>query len=138
MLYQNGFGLVSFYQQSPVFAIGNFPFLLLLVAGLAQQLEHVALIELHTGLIEGIHVQNIGGDTAAQLQEEEQFAHLPVVQLPTVHGDHGHAAVHMGSQSAQVSLLVHKVQGLALQVIQAVQILIVALDGTAPSRRSYR
>ena len=59
MLYQNGFGLVSFYQQSPVFAIGNFPFLLLLVTGLAQQLEHIALIELHTGLIEGIHIQNM-------------------------------------------------------------------------------
>ena len=34
----------------------------LLVAGLAQQREHVLLIRFHAGLVEGIHVQQIAAE----------------------------------------------------------------------------
>ena len=91
------------------------------IAGLAQQLEHVLLVHLNTGLIEGVDAQHIGGNAAAQLQEVEQLAQLALVQLAHIHGDDRHAAIYMSSHGAQVRLLVHEVQSFAGEVVQAVQ-----------------
>ena len=125
------FGLQLFYQFIPQFAIanfGNFP-KLHLVAGFAQQLEHIALVELYTGLVKGVHTQHIGGNTAAELEEVEQFAQLGIVQLANVHSHHGNATVYMRGQCTQISLLVHIIQRFTLHVVQAVQILVVTGDG---------
>ena len=68
-------------------------FLLSLVAGLAQQLEHILLVHLNTGLVEGVDAQHVCGNAAAQLQEVEHFAHLLIVQSAHVHGNYRHATV---------------------------------------------
>ena len=98
-------------------------------------MEHVALVELHTGLVKGVHTKNVSGHSTGQLQEEEQLAHLPVVQLAAVHGNDGNAAVHVGRQRAEEGLLIHEVHGLALQIVQPIQILVIGTDGILLGRR---
>ena len=41
----------------------------MVIAGLAQKMEHVSLVDLHTGLIKGIDPQHIGRNTAGELEE---------------------------------------------------------------------
>ena len=52
----------------------------LLVAGLAQQSEHVLLVRLHAGLVEGVHVQQVPGQAAGVLKEVDQPAQRLLVQ----------------------------------------------------------
>ncbi len=53
----------------------------ILVAGLAQQGEHVLFIGLHAGLVEGIDLQQIAGQAAHILEEVDQIAHAVLADL---------------------------------------------------------
>ena len=39
------------------------------IAGFAEIGEHIALVQLHTGLIKGIYTQSIGGNGAGKLEK---------------------------------------------------------------------
>ena len=82
----------------------------ILIAGFSQELEHIALVKFHAGLVKGVDPQHIGGNTAAQLQEVEHLAHLCIIKSAHVHGDDGNAAVYVGSQGAKVGVFIHKIQ----------------------------
>ena len=45
-----------------------------LIAGLAEECEHVLLVAFHTGLVERIDTQNIAGNGASLLEEVDQVA----------------------------------------------------------------
>ena len=53
----------------------------LFIAGLAQQREHVLLVGFHAGLVEGIHAQQVAGQTAGLLEEVAQVAEVVGVRL---------------------------------------------------------
>ena len=98
-------------------------------------MEHVLLIELDAGLVERVHAQHIGGDAARQLEEVEQLAERIGIDLVGLQHDVRYAAVDVGAERALEGLLLDKVERLALEVVQAVQILPVDLDGRAFARR---
>ena len=103
----------------------------LFVAGLFQQGEHVLLVGLYTGLVERIHTQDVGADTAGKLEEIEQAANIEGVHLLEVHVHLGHAAVNVsqhGSQFGHVVAVLHVLTG---QVVQLVQVLGIRLNNHA-------
>ena len=69
--------------------------------------------------VAGLHpvIQHIGGNAAGKLQEEDEFAHLPVRKFSAVHGDDGNAAFLMGRHGAFKGHPVHKVQCFPFQII---------------------
>ena len=107
-------------MQQQIYQFANF---LVFVTGFAQQLEHIALVKLHAGLVKGVHAQHISGNAAGQFEEVEHLAQFLVVQLAHIHSDNGNIAIHVSSQRTQECLLIDEVQSLALQIVQAVQIL---------------
>ena len=122
------------HKQTPARDANGIPcggILLRSIAGLTQQVEHILLIELDAGLVERVHAQHIGGDAARQLEEVEQLAERIGIDLVGLQHDVRHAAVDVGAERALEGLLLDKVERLALEVVQAVQILPVDLDGRA-------
>ena len=49
-------------------------FSLCLIAGLAEKGEHVLLVALNTGLVEGVNTEDVTADTAGELEEVEQLS----------------------------------------------------------------
>ena len=49
-------------------------FSLCLIAGLAEKGEHVLLVALNAGLVEGVNTEDVTADTAGELEEVEQLS----------------------------------------------------------------
>ena len=77
-------------------------------------MEHIPLIELHAGLVEGIHAQHMGRNAARQLEEIEQLAQRIGIDLVGLQDHDGDTAVHVCGQRALERLLLYEVQRLAL------------------------
>ena len=56
-------------------------FALLLVAGLVEQGEHISLVILYTGLVEGVNAKNVTADTAGNLEEVDELTNVILVEL---------------------------------------------------------
>ena len=102
--------------------------LLRLVAGLAQQCEHVFLIAFHARLVEGVYAQHIAGDGARLFKEIDEVAKVFFRQAFHLKDDVGHAAVGVGQNGALHGFAVHHAHILARQKVQAVKVGLVGLD----------
>ena len=70
------------------------------IAGLAEQVEHIFLIEFHTGLVKRIHAEHIGGNAAGEFKEIEQLAQRIGINFIGLKHHDRNAAVNMGVQRA--------------------------------------
>ena len=71
-----------------------------LVSRLAQKREHVLLVSLHAGLVEGVDPQQIARYAAGELEEVNERADAGLVPAPGLQHQVGHAAVHVSQQGA--------------------------------------
>ena len=101
----------------------------LLVAGLAEQREHILLVGLDTGLIEGIDAEQIAGQTAGELKEVNELAEGAGIALAGGDDEVGDAALDVGEERAVHRLTVDEVHGFALKEVQAVAVDVVVRDG---------
>ena len=101
------------------------------VAGLVEQGEHVFLVGLDAGLVEGIHAEQQAADAAGALEEVEELAEVVLVELRQGDFQVGHAAVHVGELGAEFGHFVHFVHALAGQEVEAVEVLLVGGDAEA-------
>ena len=104
-------------------------FLQIALSGAAQKAEHVFLIKLHAGLIEGVYTQNIGRNSTGKFQKIKKFSDGTFTDFGAFHGEDGDAAVCMGFHSTEIGLLLHKAEGFAFQVAQMIRIPDIANDG---------
>ena len=95
---------------------------LLFKAFLAQQREHVLLVSLHAGLVEGVHVEQVTADGASHLEEINQFAKDACRDFGDDDADVGHATVLVGQNGAQFGFVVHLADALARNVVQLVEV----------------
>ena len=54
---------------------------LLLVAGFVEQCEHVLLVSLYTGLVEGVYAKNVTADAATDFEEIDELSEVVLVEL---------------------------------------------------------
>ena len=96
--------------------------LLVLIAGLAQQGEHVLFIAFHPRLVEGVYPQQIAGNGAGFLEEVDDLAQGVLGKVRGVKEDVRHAPVAVGQNRALHCLLVDEGHGAAFQIVKAVHI----------------
>ena len=61
-------------------------------AGLAEHLEHILLVRLDAGLVEGVDAGHVAGDGAGELEEADELRIAGLVAALHAHADVGHAA----------------------------------------------
>ena len=104
-------------------------------AGFAQHTEHIFLVGLHAGLVEGVDAGHVAGDGAGHLKEADQSGKALLVALGHFDDDVGHTAGDVG--------VLHRVGGDAVDlrqvqagdVVQPVGIGLFKGDGKAVSGR---
>ena len=97
-----------------------------LVAGFVEQGEHVLLVGLYTGLVEGVDAQHVTADATTDLEEVDELADVVFVELGNADTDVGYTTVDVSQTGTQFSHLVHLVDALASQEVQSVEVLLVA------------
>ena len=97
--------------------------LLILVAGLAEQGEHILLVAFDAGLVEGIDAEQIAGDRACLLKEVDQITEVVFIHLIDGENDIGNAAVVVRQYGTLKRLAVDEFHRLAGQEVQTVHIL---------------
>ena len=102
---------------------------LCLVAGLAEEVEHVFLISLHTRLVEGIHAGDIAGHAAGILEEVDECANGLFADLGQADFRHWHAAGDMRGLGRLHGLFVDIAHLTASQIVESVQIFFIRRNG---------
>ena len=96
---------------------------MLLITGLTQQSEHIFLIGLNTGLVEGIDSQNISGNCAGKLEEVDQIAQRVRTSVGKLKQDIGNTAILVCQKRTDHSGLFDIIKLHAGQEIQAVNVI---------------
>ena len=96
--------------------------LLILIAGFTQKCEHIFLVRLNTGLVEGINTEHIAGDRASDFKEVEEVAERVCAAIGNLENDVGNAAVGVCDRSALIRHRVDVLKGLAGQEVQTVDV----------------
>ncbi len=100
----------------------------LLVARFLEESEHVLLVGLYAGLVEGVNTEHVAADAASLLEEVDELAEVVLVEGRDLDLDVWHAAIGMGEESAELSHLVDLVYTLASEVVEAVEVGVVGGD----------
>ena len=126
--------------SSMLFGQLGFQFCLtILVAGLAEEGKHIFLIRLHTGLVEGIHVQQIAGQAAGILKEVDEPAQLTGALTAHIHNDVGYAALTVGQERSLRGPVPDVVHRRTRKEVQPVAVRLVPRNGQLhPAARSSR
>lgn len=99
-----------------------------LVAGFCKEGKHVALVGFHAGLVEGIDTEDVAADAASFLEEVDELAEIFLLDSGDGHEDVGHSAVNVGDAGTEFSHLVYFVDVFAGDVVEAVEVCLVAGD----------
>ena len=93
-------------------------------------MEHVLFVDFHPRLVEGVHVVKIGGHRAGAAEEIEEFA--KALRIHFVDGEKNvgdFAGFHVGFHGSVVSFLGDIIQGLSLQIIEPIEVVIIVGHG---------
>ena len=88
------------------------------IAGLAQQMEHVLLIGLDAGLVEGVDALHVAGHAAGELKEVDERAERFRADLRQADLGDGHAAGDVRGLGGLHGLFVEKAHHAASQIIE--------------------
>ena len=103
------------------------------IAGLAQQMEHVLLVGLDAGLVEGVDALHVAGHAAGELKEVDERAERFRADLRQADLGDGHAAGDVRGLGGLHGLFVDVAHLAAGQVVEPVEILVVGRDGDGRS-----
>ena len=104
----------------------------LLIAGLAQQREHILLIGFNAGLVEGVYVQQIAGQAAGIFKKVNQPAESSGALALRLQDQVGDAALTVRQQSPLRSPVPDVIHGSPRQKVQAVPVLLIVGNGQLP------
>ena len=97
-------------------------FLSICITGLTQKTEHILLVGLNTGLVEGIYLQNVAADGTGKFKEINHITEVLFVCLFHCKNDGGNAAVLMGKSGAAECVFVNEIHISAFQIAKTVHI----------------
>lgn len=100
----------------------------LFVAGFGEESEHVALVSLDTGLVEGIHAENVAADSASLLEEIDELTEIFFLKSGEGDEDVGYTAIHVCDTGTELGHLIHLVDVLAGYVVETVKVGLVRGD----------
>ena len=102
--------------------------LIVFVAGLAEEAEHVFLVGLYSRLVEGVDVEHVAAYSAGELEEIDELAEDLLVDARQLDAKDGDATVGMGDDGALLGVVVDLGQRLWNQIVDSVKILLVGGD----------
>ena len=123
-LSEQGFSLSSGFLAETGFDGFGFFF----VAGFCEEGEHVALVGLDTGLVEGVHTEDVAADTASLLEEVDELAEVFLFKCGKGDEDVGDTTVDVCDAGTEFSHLVDFVDVLACDVVETVEVCFVGGD----------
>ena len=94
----------------------------LLVSGLAEKREHILLVRLNAGLVEGIYAEHITRKCASDLEEVDEVTERVRASVLHFDKDIGHAAVNVSKQSSLHSGLLYLVEINAREEVKSVDV----------------
>ena len=95
------------------------------VAGLVEEGKHVFLVGLHAGLVEWVDAEHITAHAAGFLEEIDELSQVLLGECWQCDEHAGNAAINVSQTGAEFCHLVHLVNALASDVIEAVEVGIV-------------
>ena len=101
---------------------------LFFVPWLAKEAEHVLLVDLDPRLVEGIDFVEVAGERAGAAEEHHELAHREGVHLVDGKEDVRDVAPGMGLDGAVMGFLGHEIETFPLEVIEAVEVVLVVGD----------
>lgn len=120
-LSEQGFSLSSGFLAETGFDGFGFFF----VAGFCEEGEHVALVGLDTGLVEGVHTEDVAADTASLLKEVDELTEVFLFESRKCDEDVGNTAIDVCETCAEFRHLVYFVDMLAGDIVESVEVSLV-------------
>ena len=98
-------------------------------------MEHVLFVDFHPWLIEGVHAIKVGGHRTGTAEEIEEFAKAFRIHFVDGKENIGNfSGFHVGFHGSVMGFLRDVIQGLALEVIEPIQVVFIVRHGDVEFR----
>ena len=108
-----------------------------LIARLSKKCKHVFLVALNARLVERIDTQYVAAHAACKLEEVEQLTKIELILLRDLYHQVRYISIRMCKDCSVHCALIYEINGLACQIVQAVQIYRLLVYGQLTLRLLY-